>query len=88
MVDYMEHSAKNGRDIEWCNFPFNDDVVREYGRAYDKLKVVSIFADGKVDKPDYSKALSRYNTIATFVREATTYNYVWKHESKTFEVSV
>ena len=52
-----------GQGADWRNFPFTEDVIREYEKAYNKLSLNSIRAGVTLDRPDFSDVLERFSVI-------------------------
>ncbi len=50
----------------WSPYPFNDDVLRQYKNAYDKLSITTINKT-TIQKPDYSVVIARVSDIAVAV---------------------
>lgn len=75
--DYIMRRTE-GAGPEWTNYPFNEIVVREYRKAYDKLTLNSIYENIKLDKPDFEKVLYRFDIIARRLRESTNAMH-WDH---------
>lgn len=55
-----EHS---GVKTEWGNFPFSETILREYGKAYDTLKINSVYKDRVLSKPDFRYAYDKFSTL-------------------------
>lgn len=75
----------DGADADWQNFPFNEDVIREYKRAYEKLVLNSIYKDVNLSKPDFNVVMERFNTIALSVQKPERYpTSIWNCSTKSF----
>ena len=57
-----EHS---GVETEWCNFPFSETILKEYGRAYDSLKINSVYKNRVISKPEFRYAYDKFSTLVT-----------------------
>lgn len=75
----------DGKGAEWENFPFNEIVVREYTKAYNKLKLQSIVKDKELPRPDFTDVLYRFNDICRFLLSRDNKKY-WNHVKSCFEV--
>ena len=78
--DFM---LKGNNQPEWQNFPFSEEVIREYEKAYTKLRLVSIVKNRELPKPKFTSVLERFNTICyklMSIDEAC----VWNHEDFMF----
>lgn len=82
LADYI--AVRGG--AEWDNIPFNDDVIREYAMAWDKLSLASM-ADEHLDKPNFQEVLERFYAIALPVK-AEHGGLIWSHEAKQISRSV
>ena len=49
--------------VNWENFPFNETIINELEKAYDKLILESIYSDTVLEKPKYSNVLGRFNAL-------------------------
>lgn len=49
--------------VNWENFPFNENIINELEKAYDKLILESIYSDTVLEKPKYSNVLGRFNAL-------------------------
>lgn len=49
--------------VTWDSFLFNEEVLNELGKDYDKLVLESIYSDTVLEKPKYYKVLGRFNTL-------------------------
>lgn len=52
-----------GVGADWNNFPFKEDVIIEYKKAYDKLILTSMYKNVSLNKPDFYEVMKRFNTI-------------------------
>ena len=74
-----EYIDKRGT-IEWDRNPFREDVLTEYAKAYDKLKVLT--CDGKlITKPVFAEIIIRLRDFMGKYNE----DVKWNHLTKTFE---
>lgn len=55
--------------VEWDNIPFNDTIILEYKRAWDKLKIESYDPENIIEKPEFEEALGRFYRIALPIKE-------------------
>lgn len=64
--------------VEWVNFPFSETIIRELEKAYDKLRLESIYSNTVLDKPKFSSVLGRFNAVCLGVlnKEKT----IWSSE--------
>lgn len=70
--------------VGWDNHPFNDIVLREYAKAYNSLRVVSIYRDGQpIVKPDFGVCMNRFNSIVNVLKSLSVYTH-WDHKLSTF----
>lgn len=72
-----------GNPPEWNNFPFDESVIQEYEKAYNKLRLVSIVKRKELTKPSYSSVLSRFNTICYKLLDMDS-ECMWSHKDCTF----
>lgn len=79
VIEYMNKSIKP----EWENFPFTEVVIREYEKAYSKLRIYSIIKDRDLPKPSFDKVLDRFNTICFELMNPSDL-HLWKHIDCTF----
>ena len=61
-----------GREELWDNIPFNEKVLIEYEKAYEKLQVKSIFTEDTISKPEFAVV---HNVFEKFVKPYK-YGYV------------
>lgn len=69
--------------IEWHNYPFSEDVLREYEKAYNALKVNSIYENKVIAKPDFGMVYSRFGVIVEKLLNLDGYD-TWCHKSQMF----
>lgn len=76
--------AKRDADtpVEWEHFPFDETVLREYGKAYDKLRVISIYSDKLIEKPPFKEAVDRYGFLYYAIKDQQKAK--WRHDSGIF----
>lgn len=60
LAEYIERRE----GVQWENIPFNEDVLVQYKRAWDKLDLRSSESGFEIGKPEFNKVLSRYYEIA------------------------
>lgn len=70
--------------VEWQNYPFNEIVIREYRKAYDKLVVESIHPDEDIVKPSFDAVCDSFAKLMTGIR--TTKFVRWNHVTSDFEL--
>jgi len=70
--------------VEWKNYPFNEIIMREYRKAYDKLEVKSIHPEEEIVKPDFNEVCDSFAKIMAGVR--STKFVKWNHISRDFEL--
>ena len=74
--DYID---KRGT-IEWDRDPFREDVLTEYGKAYDKLRVQT--QNGiLITKPEFEKIIIRLRDFMNHFNE----DVKWNHLERQFE---
>lgn len=65
--------------IEWDRDPFREEVLTEYGKAYDKLKVMT--HNGLlVNKPDFNKVILRLRDFMNMYKK----DVIWNHIEREF----
>lgn len=52
-----------GAGADWNNFPFKEEIIVEYKKAYDKLILTSMYKNVSLNKPDFYEVMKRFNTI-------------------------
>ena len=64
--------------VEWGNFPFRETIIRELEKAYDKLRLESIYSNTVLEKPKFKSVLGRFNDVCLGVlnKEMT----IWSSE--------
>ena len=72
-----------GIGADWQNFPFNDAVLTEYEKAYNKLIVTSIYKDTTIEKPGFLEVIKRFDIIAEHVKDLSG-NTVWDYNKACF----
>ena len=78
MKTIREYIVKRGL-IEWDRTPFREDVLIEYSKAYDKLKVFT--KDGlPITKPEFEKIIYRLHDVMIRYNDDTT----WNHAERNF----
>lgn len=78
-ISARDHDAP----IEWDHYPFNEVVLHEYGKAYEKLRVISIYEKKDIRKPDFRRAVELYGYLYEHVLDKR-FNK-WNHVSQAFE---
>jgi predicted nucleotidyltransferase component of viral defense system len=74
-----EYITKRGL-IEWDRDPFREDVLTEYAKSYDKLRVQT--ATGElINKPEFNKIILR---LRYFMNEYNS-NCIWDHLERAFK---
>lgn len=66
-------------NAEWDNIPFNEDVIREYKRAWDKLQLVEYRTGAALFKPDFNEVIDRFYAVVTPVKAGKT-GVFWNHK--------
>lgn len=81
--DYKKLSVyiKNRGGAEWDNIPFNEDVIREYKKAWDKLSLIGSNTGQVLDKPVFEIALKQFYAVAIPLKSNTEFTY-WSHERR------
>ena len=64
---------------EWDNIPFDDDVIVQYKRAWDKLELRNSKTGNKIEKPGFDVVLGRYYALALPVKVGNI-NGFWRHD--------
>lgn len=62
-----------GKENLWENIPYTDTVINEMFKAYDKFTAKSYFDESELEKPDFSKVLSRFYKLTIPLREGVEY---------------
>lgn len=65
----------------WDHIPFSEDIILQYSKAWDKLKLTPYNDDLALEKPDFLEVLTRFNSIA-FTLKKHTDGVFWDHVSK------
>ena len=73
-----------GKGADWHNFPFSDDIIREYEKAYNSLKLVSAYSGEELVRPDFESVLDRFNEIAYRVKGPDFIYHIWDVDRKCF----
>lgn len=63
-VSMFISKLNDGNGAEWNNYPFTDDVLREYEKAYNKLILTSVYKGNALPKPEFNVVYSRFCLIA------------------------
>lgn len=67
----------SGIATEWGNYPFDEVILKEYKKAYDKLIVESVYLERIVNKPTFEEAFDRFSIfVECLLRDV---NYTWNH---------
>lgn len=64
---------------EWDNIPFNDDIIVQYKRAWDKLELINSKTGNKIEKPGFDIVLGRYYALALAIKAGNISGF-WRHE--------
>lgn len=72
-----------GAGAEWKNYPFNEDIVREYERAYNTLVVKSVETSVPLVKPSFESVLDRFYLLCSRLLHPNA-EMIWDHERLTF----
>ena len=72
-----------GKGAEWDNYPFSEQVLIEYRKAYDKLSLNSMYKGVTLQKPRFEDVMSRFSNICESLMAGVTGN--WNHEKEIFE---
>lgn len=70
--------------VEWSNYPFNEIVVREYKKAYDKLEIKSIRPGVTIDKPSFTDVCTSFDKLRTGI--LNTQYIRWNHIRECMEL--
>ena len=73
----------DGLGADWDNYPFSEEVQREYKKAYDKLILDSIYQGIKLGRPSFEIVIERFNIIADCIKFESNLT-TWKFECKHF----
>lgn len=68
-----------GAGADWQNFPFSEDIEREYRRAYNSLNVVSQRDNVQLEKPIFEDVFERFQVIGRRLLNVDGYN-LWNSE--------
>lgn len=63
---------------EWDNIPFNEDIIVQYKRAWDKLILISSMTGETIEKPLFNNALQRFYKIALPLKANQEFR-MWDH---------
>lgn len=64
-----DYILRRGSPVDWQNYPFTDEVLEQYEKAYNKLNLTSIYKGGSLSKPDFNFTYSRFCVVAEKVRD-------------------
>lgn len=73
-----------GVGADWQNFPFNEKVITEYEKAYNKLQLNSIYTETRLNKPDFELVLKRFDCICNTLKHSNLLQTFWDHTKGTF----
>ncbi len=65
---------------EWDNIPFNDDIIVQYKRAWDKLELRNYNGNGILEKPEFMDALKRFYQFALPLKYGEIFDR-WEHKN-------
>ena len=82
IADYIQRRT-SGAGADWQNFPFNDAVITEYEKAYNKLIVSSVYKDTVIEKPNFLDVIKRFDIIAEHVKDPSG-NTIWDYNRLCF----
>lgn len=82
IADYIQRRT-SGAGADWQNFPFNDAVITEYEKAYNKLIVSSVYKDTVIEKPNFLDVIKRFDIIAEHVKDLSG-NTIWDYNRLCF----
>lgn len=74
----------NGADADWDNIPFTEDVLREYLKAYNSLKLFSIRKNEALNRPEFEVVINRFYIVCQGVHTDMT-TKIWRHDKGYFE---
>lgn len=63
-------------NAEWDNIPFNEDIIREYKRAWDKLNLQTINGEA-LNRPEFMLAIQRFYTFVLPMKKGLDRNLKW-----------
>lgn len=67
----------SGIAIEWENYPFDEVIIKEYKKAYNKLIVESVYLGRVIEKPTFEEAFERFSIIVECLLRDT--ECTWNH---------
>ena len=73
----------NGIGADWANLPFTADVLREYEKAYNSLRLESVYKDVELVRPKFSVVIDRFECIANKVKNPEG-NVYWSLKKECF----
>lgn len=82
-VTVNDYLAKKEDAVEWDNFPFSEEILTEYKKAYDKLNLTAVTEVPK-PKPSFSDVIDRFYHIGWKLLEPD-FNMKWNHATRMFE---
>lgn len=68
---------------EWDNIPFDDDVVVQYKRAWDKLELENYNGSNTIEKPGFMDAIKRFYQFSLPLKYGEAVN-IWEHVNGRF----
>ena len=76
VAQYIDRRT-DGAGADWQNLPFSDDIVREYRKAYNSLKLTSAYTGEELVRPQFDNVLDRFNEIAYRVKGPDFEYHIW-----------
>lgn len=64
-IDSYIMRRTEGMGADWHNYPFNEDVRREYAKAYNSLTLNSIIKGVELERPSFDEVLQRFDNICS-----------------------
>lgn len=74
LVRFIEYRG----GAEWDNIPFNETVITQYNKAWDKLDVISALTGDTLSKPEFQIAIERFYKVALAIK-ARERRALWDH---------
>ena len=76
ILDYIKkRDEHSGRPTEWSNFPFTQEILKEYEKAYDKLIVNSVYEGRVLTKPDFRYVYSKFSDLVANLLSSNSLRY-------------
>lgn len=70
----------DGAGADWNNFPFSPEVLREYEKAYNSLRLNSIQLGVELNRPEFNAVIDRFNTVCNIVKHCDVLPTHWCHD--------